>query len=78
MSNHNGGDQLARGGIKATFPASEGGMAEDKWRIAFDDFDPEKFLEAEREKEDRRLYARAEADRDASLIVGEIVVNVAS
>ena len=37
------GDKLARGAVKATYPATEGGVSADKWAQAFDDFDAEKF-----------------------------------
>jgi hypothetical protein len=37
------GDQLARGAVRASFMTTEGGIAEDKWAKAFDDFDAEKF-----------------------------------
>lgn len=37
------GDKLARGGVRANFPATDGGVSKDKWDAAFDDFDPEAF-----------------------------------
>ena len=37
------GDKLARGAVRATYPATEGGISADKWAQAFDDFDLEKF-----------------------------------
>jgi hypothetical protein len=46
MSSHNGGDQLARGLVKADFPACEPGVSDEKWRQAFEDFDPVKYREA--------------------------------
>jgi hypothetical protein len=49
MGGLNSGDRLARGGVKAQFMTSEGGIPADKWAQAFDDFDPEKF-KAEPEK----------------------------
>ena len=38
----NGGDVLARGGVRAQF-GSVKQVSEDKWKAAFDDFDPEKY-----------------------------------
>lgn len=40
------GDRLARGGIKATFPATDGGITQDAWSRAFDDYNPEEFKNA--------------------------------
>jgi hypothetical protein len=40
------GDKLARGAVRASFMTTEGGIAEDKWAKAFDDFNPEKFKAA--------------------------------
>jgi hypothetical protein len=37
------GDKLARGAVRATYAATEGGITEDKWAQAFGDFDAEKF-----------------------------------
>lgn len=37
------GDRLARGMTRAQFMTTEGGISQDKWSQAFDDFDPEKF-----------------------------------
>jgi len=37
-----GGDVLARGGVRAQFGAVNQ-VSDDKWKAAFDDFDPEKF-----------------------------------
>ena len=37
------GDKLARGAVKAQFMTTEGGISQDKWAAAFDDFDAEKF-----------------------------------
>jgi len=37
-----GGDVLARGGVRAQF-GSVKQVSDDKWKAAFDDFDPEKF-----------------------------------
>lgn len=37
------GDRLARGGSKAVFPSSEGGISDRKWADAFGDFDAEKY-----------------------------------
>lgn len=58
----NGGDQLARGAISATFPACESRVKEDKWKAAFDDYDPATFLanaeaeeQAARERKAQRL-----------------------
>ena len=62
MSSHNGGDVLARGAISATFPACESGVKEDRWKAAFDDYDPAAFLakaeaeeQAARERKAQRL-----------------------
>jgi hypothetical protein len=38
------GDILARGGRKATYSTTEGGVKASKWNKAFDDFDYEKFI----------------------------------
>lgn len=46
QTKNNGGDVLARGGIRANFPATDGGVSKDKWAAAFDDFDPEAFKAA--------------------------------
>jgi hypothetical protein len=47
MSNGAGsGDRLARGMARAQFMTTEGGISEDKWAAAFDDFDPEAFKNA--------------------------------
>ena len=45
------GDRLARGGIKAVFPATEGGVSNKRWEDAFKDFDPEKFRNSDDKKE---------------------------
>ena len=37
------GDRLARGGSKAVFPSSEGGITDKRWADAFGDFDAEKY-----------------------------------
>jgi hypothetical protein len=37
------GDRLARGASKAQFMTTEGGITENKWAQAFDNFDAEKF-----------------------------------
>lgn len=38
------GDILARGGRKATYSTTEGGVAAKKWNKAFDDFDYEAYI----------------------------------
>jgi hypothetical protein len=44
MSNGAGsGDRLARGAHRAQFMTTEGGVSEDKWAAAFEDFDAEAF-----------------------------------
>lgn len=62
MSSHNGGDVLARGAVSATFPACESGVKEDRWKAAFDDYDPAAFRakaeaeeQAARERKAQRL-----------------------
>ena len=55
------GDQLARGGISAVFPACESGVSEDKWKAAFEDYDSAAFLanvEAEAEAYQERKIQR--------------------
>lgn len=37
------GDRLARGMARAQFMTTDGGITQDKWDQAFDDFDLEKF-----------------------------------
>jgi hypothetical protein len=37
------GDKLARGGVRADFATTDGGVSADKWAQAFDDFDLEAF-----------------------------------
>lgn len=37
------GDKLARGAVRATYSTTEGGVTQDKWAQAFNDYDAEKF-----------------------------------
>jgi hypothetical protein len=47
MSNGAGsGDRLARGAHRAQFMTTEGGISDDKWAAAFEDFDVEAFKNA--------------------------------
>jgi hypothetical protein len=40
------GDKLARGAVKAVYSTTEGGITQDKWAQAFDDYNPEEFKNA--------------------------------
>jgi hypothetical protein len=40
------GDKLARGAVKAVYSTTEGGITQDKWSQAFDDYNPEEFRNA--------------------------------
>jgi hypothetical protein len=51
------GDQLARGGISAVFPACESGVSEDKWKAAFEHYDGAAFL-ANQEAEAQAVQER--------------------
>ena len=46
------GDILARGGRKATYAATEGGVKASKWNKAFDDFDYKAFINGGNTNED--------------------------
>jgi hypothetical protein len=46
------GDILARGGRKATYSTTEGGVKASKWNKAFDDFDYNKFISGSDTNED--------------------------
>jgi hypothetical protein len=51
MSNGAGsGDRLARGAHRAQFMTTEGGVSQDKWSQAFDDFNLESFTNAAKER----------------------------
>lgn len=41
QTQNNGGDVLARGGVRAQFAPAQ--TTQEKWNAAFDDFDPEEF-----------------------------------
>ena len=43
MRDAGSGDRLARGQVRASFLVSEEKITEDKWKKAFDDFNPEEF-----------------------------------
>jgi hypothetical protein len=66
------GDKLARGAVKATYPATEGGIAADKWAQAFDDFDPEAFKNAPNKTQQRSGDADGDATGDAGIESGEV------
>jgi hypothetical protein len=55
------GDKLARGAVRATYAATEGGITEDKWAQAFGDFDAEKFKAA---PEKSRLRSEPEEETE--------------
>ena len=40
------GDKLARGAVKAVYSTTEGGITQDAWSKAFDDYNPEEFRNA--------------------------------
>lgn len=42
QTKNRGGDQLARGAVRVTFPPPEK-VSDEKWRQAFEDFDPEAY-----------------------------------
>jgi hypothetical protein len=78
MGGLNSGDRLARGGVKAQFMTSEGGIPADKWAQAFDDFNPEEFKNAPNkssirtEIEDSSGDASLSSTGDVSTGVGEV------
>jgi hypothetical protein len=41
------GDKLARGGVRATYLASEKSITAEKWARIFDDFEPDEFARKE-------------------------------
>jgi len=65
------GDKLARGAAKATFPASEAGVSDQKFNDAVADFDPVTYLknvekaeeEARQRREERIAAEQAGADQ---------------
>jgi len=54
-----GGDVLARGGVRAQF-GSVKQVSDDKWKAAFDDFDPEKFRKESKEGKESEVVMQDE------------------
>jgi hypothetical protein len=65
------GDRLAKGNSKASFPASEAGISQDKFDLALGDFDPKEYLrkaeaaeqEAREQRAARLVQEQAESDK---------------
>ncbi len=68
------GDKLARGAARAQFMTTEGGVSQDKWAQAFDDFDPEAFKK--NAEQERSGDAGMQASGDAGADVAEIGTSV--
>lgn len=70
------GDKLARGAARATYSTTEGGITQDKWAQAFDDYNPEEFKNAPNQSS-IRTASDSDTDLsstgDVSTDVGEVV-----
>jgi hypothetical protein len=60
------GDKLARGAVKAVYSTTEGGITQNKWDKAFDDYNPEEFKNAPEKTRLRSSDAGSEASGDVS------------
>jgi len=61
------GDRLARGANRATYSTTEGGITQDKWSAAFDDYNPEEFRSAPNKSSIRTEIAEtSSSDADMS------------
>jgi hypothetical protein len=67
------GDKLARGASRATFSTTEGGVTQDKWAQAFDDYNPEEFKNAPEKTRLRSSDASLQEAGDVSAEPSEII-----
>jgi hypothetical protein len=64
------GDKLARGAVRASYSTTEGGVTQDKWAQAFDDYNPEEFKNAPNKSSVRAEGSGSDASGDPGRDVG--------
>lgn len=65
------GDKLARGAARATYSTTEGGITQDVWSKAFDDYNPEEFKNAPSKSSQRSSDAGLDTPGVLGIGVGE-------
>lgn len=50
QTQNKGGDVLASGAVRNTFPPAGGNVSQEKWDSIFDEFDPDEYLRPVKEK----------------------------
>ena len=66
------GDKLARGAVRASYSTTEGGVTQDAWSKAFDDFNPEEFKNAPNKSSQRSSDAGGDQSGVSSTDVGTV------